>query len=111
MPEAFSFNREFDFVRLDGLRRATGRPSHEWDLYILKELIDNALDADGKWTHNHDGTVDITIDIHYRHNEAQEIHALEIAVRNRAPFPLDFELLTALFDLTAYTSNKSHTNY
>ncbi len=32
MPEAFSFNREFDFIRLDGLRRATGRPPPKWDL-------------------------------------------------------------------------------
>src|SRR5262245_44829921 len=46
MAEAFSFNREFDFVRLEGLSRATGRPPHEWDLYIVKELVDNALDAD-----------------------------------------------------------------
>jgi hypothetical protein len=40
MPEAFSFNREYDFVRMEGLYRATGRPAHEWDIYILKELID-----------------------------------------------------------------------
>ena len=46
MPKAFSFNREFDFVRLNGLSRVTGCLSHEWDLYIVKELIDNALDAD-----------------------------------------------------------------
>lgn len=35
MSKEYSFNREFDYIRQDGLRRATGRPLHEWDFYII----------------------------------------------------------------------------
>jgi hypothetical protein len=66
MTEAFSFNREFDFVRLDGLRRATGQPAHDWDIYIIKELIDNALDSDENlWQKNSKQCPHIKIEIEY----------------------------------------------
>jgi len=102
-------HREFDYLQLHWLEKTTGRPSHEWDLYIIKELLDNALDADERWVREHDGMVELTIDLHYRHLEVLDIHSLDIAVFNRAPFPTD--LLPAIFDLTAYTSDKSHYNY
>jgi len=102
-------HREFDYLELHWLEKTTGRPSHEWDLYIIKELLDNALDADEHWAREHDGTVELTVDLHYRHLDVLDIHSLDIAVFNRAPFPTD--LLAAIFDLTAYTSDKSHYNY
>jgi len=102
-------HREFDYLQLHWLEKTTGRPSHEWDLYIIKELLDNALDADERWTRERSGTVELTVDLYYRHIEVLDIHSLDIAVFNRAPFPTD--LLSAIFDLTAYTSDKSHYNY
>lgn len=34
---------EWEFLRLEGLQKLTGIMAYDWDLYILKELIDNAL--------------------------------------------------------------------
>jgi hypothetical protein len=102
-------HREFDYLQLHWLEKTAGRPSHEWDLYIVKELLDNALDADERWAREHGGAVELTVDLHYRHIEVLDIHSLDIAVFNCAPFPTD--LLPAIFDLTAYTSDKSHYNY
>jgi hypothetical protein len=101
--------REFDYLQLHWLEKTTGRPSHEWDLYIVKELFDNALDADEQWGREHSGAVELTVDLHYRDIDVLDIHSLDVAVFNRAPFPTG--LLPAIFDLTAYTSDKSHYNY
>ena len=89
MPEAFSYNREFDFVRLDGLRRATGRPPHEWDLYIVKELIDNALDADeALW--RDDSTQPPRISVHFEYFEVEDLGTTQVHIKvtNRARFPV-----------------------
>jgi len=101
--------REFDYLQLHWLEKTTGRPSHEWDLYVVKELLDNALDADERWACDHGNPIELTVDLHYQHSDVLDIHSLDIAVFNRAPFPTD--LLPAIFDLTAYTSDKSHYNY
>lgn len=52
MTHAFAFRREWDYVDRLHLQKVTGRPAHEWDLYILKELLDNALDADEETWHS-----------------------------------------------------------
>lgn len=101
-------HRTFDYIQLRWLEKTSGRPAHEWDLYIVKELLDNALDADERWTREWGGAIELTIDLHYRRAEALNIHFLDIAVANRAPFPITH--LPAIFDLTAYTSDKSHYN-
>src|SRR5438046_2037706 len=105
MPEAFSLNREFDFVRLDGLRRATGRPAHEWDLYILKELIDNALDADESlWRDNPAEFPCVRVQMEYisvPHRSQQ----LSVQVSNRAVFPV--EQIADIFATQRYTSRKA----
>jgi hypothetical protein len=100
MPEAFSFNREFDFVRPDRLCRTTGRPSHEWDFYIIKELIDNALDADeGHWLKDLHQYPDLKIRIEYTAKQ------LFVEVRNRSVFPA--ELIPEIFATQQYTSRKA----
>lgn len=110
IPSCFTTrHREFDYLQLHWLEKTSGRPSHDWDLYIIKELLDNALDADDRWAREHTETIELTVDLHYRHIEALDIHSLDIVVCNRAPFPTN--LLTNIFDLTAYTSDKSHYNY
>jgi hypothetical protein len=106
MPEAFSFNREFDFVRLDGLRRATGLPPHEWDLYIVKELIDNALDADeALWQADRRQWPRVEIRMEYISIPARRAQQLLIQVSNRAVFPV--EQLADIFATQWYTSRKA----
>ncbi len=106
MHTPFSFNREFDFVRLDGLRRATGRPPHEWDIYIIKELLDNALDADDVlWQHDHTQYPIVRISIEYTPIPKMKAQQLEISVSNRALFPV--ELIEDIFNTMCYTSRKS----
>jgi nucleoside 2-deoxyribosyltransferase len=101
----------FDYLERRWLEKTTGRPAPEWDRYIIKELLDNALDADERWSREHGGMPTLTVDLHYRNNAALKLNSLDIAVSNRAPFPEPAEMLPAIFDLSAYTSNKSHYNY
>src|SRR5947209_4301135 len=104
MLEAFSFNREYDYVRLDGLSRATGRPAHEWDLYILKELIDNALDADESLWCN-DLKQYPSLRIYMAYVNLPDRQQLLVQVGNRAIFPVD--RIDAIFDTRLYTSRKA----
>ncbi|NET56587.1 MAG: ATP-binding protein [Symploca sp. SIO2E6] len=106
MREAFSLNREFDYVRLDGLRRATGQPAHEWDIYIVKELIDNALDADESlWQ---DGVTVLHphhILIEYISIPKLQSQQLFIQVTNNAIFPVS--KIEDIFATQSYTSHKA----
>jgi hypothetical protein len=106
MGTAYSLNREFDFVRMDGLRRATGRPPHEWDLYILKELLDNALDADEvEWRKDVTRLPYIQVCIGYIPVPELKSQQLSIEVGNRAAFPI--EQVPDIFDTKRYTSRKA----
>jgi hypothetical protein len=106
MHTPFSFNREFDFVRIDGLRRATGRPPHEWDIYILKELLDNALDADdAPWQRNHTHYPTMHVSVEYIPIPKMKAQQLLIKVSNRAMFPV--ELIEDIFHTMWYTSRKA----
>ena len=105
MHKAFSFNREFDFVRLDGLRRATGRPPHEWDIYIIKELLDNALDADDMlWQRDYGEYPIVDVSIEYVPIPKMRAQQLLISVGNRALFPV--EMIGDIFHTMWYTSRK-----
>jgi DNA topoisomerase VI subunit B len=106
MTTAFSHNREFDFVRMDGLRRATGRPPHEWDFYILKELLDNALDADEvEWRRDASNSPRIAVCVEYIPVPELKSQQLSIEVSNRAVFPV--EQVPDIFDTKRYTSRKA----
>src|SRR5262245_41911953 len=106
MPEPFSFNREFDFVRLDGLRRVTGRPAHEWDLYIVKELLDNALDADDAlWCDDPAQLPRIQVRVEYIPVPARRAQQLFVQVGNRAVFPV--RQIDEVFATQRYTSRKA----
>lgn len=106
LNETFSTNREFDFVRLDGLRRATGRPAHEWDLYILKELVDNALDADERlWQQDPALFPDIAVRMEYTFIPLHNARRLIVEVQNRALFPADH--IPEIFATARYTSSKT----
>lgn len=106
MPETYSISREFDFVRLDGLRRVTGRPPHEWDLYIVKELIDNALDADEVlWYKDPEQSPHLRIRMEYVKIPEPESQQLLVRVSNRARFPVD--QIEDIFATQWYTSRKA----
>lgn len=106
MPEAFSFNREYDFVRMEGLYRATGRPAHEWDIYILKELIDNALDADESlWRHDLQQAPSLHIHLEYISVPPPLCQQLLVRVSNRALFPV--HQMQDIFATQWYTSRKA----
>lgn len=42
---SFSTNRQLEFFSVKELTTQTGHPEHEWPLVIVKELVDNGLDA------------------------------------------------------------------
>ncbi|NJL57938.1 ATP-binding protein, partial [bacterium] len=92
MQESQHFTRTsvFDFVRIEGLQKLTSVTAHDWDLYIVKELVDNALDADEAITGDEDqpGTQHPRISVEMHYGSDGPDHWLEIIVRNRAPFPL-----------------------
>jgi len=110
-PTYSTRQRTFDYIQKHWLEKTTGRPAHEWDLYVVKELIDNALDADQRWMLDHGSPVEVNIDIRYRRKKGTGVFSLAIAVCHQAPFPLEGDLLTAIFALAAYPSDKGHTNY
>jgi hypothetical protein len=104
MREAFSLNREFDYVRMEGLRRATGLPEHEWDLYIVKELVDNALDADDLLWHDNPSQPP-QVEVRLEYFEASGTIQVQVSVANRARFPV--EQLDDIFATGWYTSRKA----
>lgn len=68
-----------DYVRLEGLQKLTNVSAHEWDLYILKELVDNALDADEA------AGITPRVSVEMRYDGL----GLTVIVRNQAQFPMD----------------------
>ena len=43
--KAFTTSRVMDFFSAKELAAQTGHPEHEWPLVVVKELVDNSLDA------------------------------------------------------------------
>ena len=98
-------NREFDFVSIDGLRKITGRPAHEWDVYIIKELVDNALDAEeSRRTDLSKPTIEINVNAIYKTDRKMGTRQVEILVSSKAPFP--FAQLPELFSPRTYCTDK-----
>src|SRR6185312_2378824 len=98
-------NREFDYVRLEGLCLATGRPAHEWDIYIIKELLDNALDADDSLWRLTGKPAAIEIEIEYVRFPEQRSSQFYVQVANQSHFPVD--QIRDIFDPRRYTSKKA----
>ncbi|HRF93887.1 MAG TPA: hypothetical protein PLZ51_01770, partial [Aggregatilineales bacterium] len=96
-----SRSQSYDFIRLEGLQKLTNVTAHDWDLYILKELVDNALDADeadGKAPHIH-----VVMSYMEEKQGDRKERAISITVSNTARFPL--ERVKDLFDLDKRVSN------
>ncbi len=99
-------SQSYDFIRLEGLQKLTNVTAHDWDLYILKELVDNALDADeadGRAPHIH-------VVMRYMEEKMadRKERAVSIEVSNSARFPL--ERVQDLFALDKRVSNKDYYN-
>jgi hypothetical protein len=104
MSRDYSISRAFDYVRRDGLFLVTGRQPHDWDMYIIKELIDNALDADDAlWAQDFSKRPQIVVNVEY--GQIQDRRNLIVEVRNRALFPTD--KIQKILDPHWYTSSKS----
>jgi len=99
-----SRSQSSDFIRLEGLQKLTNVTAHDWDLYILKELVDNALDADEMIQHEI-GSPAIRVIMEYD----REAYGLRVTVSNRAQFPLEF--VRDLFDLEKRVSVKDYYNH
>lgn len=104
----YSTSRAFDYINLEKLNLVTGRPAHEWDLYIIKELIDNALDADDYlWSRDILKRPTISINVEYKKisEDMSDRTELIVEVRNQALFPR--HKIKEIFDPNWYTSSKS----
>lgn len=99
-----SRSQSSDYIRLEGLQKLTNVTAHDWDLYILKELVDNALDADEMVQHEN-GSPHIRVIMEYD----REGNGLRVTVANRAIFPLDY--VENLFDLEKRVSVKDYYNH
>ncbi len=99
-----SRSQSSDFIRLEGLQKLTNVTAHDWDLYILKELVDNALDADEMVQHEN-GSPSIRVVMEYD----RQGNGLRVTVTNRALFPLEY--VGDLFDLEKRVSVKDYYNH
>ena len=99
-----SRSQSSDYIRLEGLQKLTNVTAHDWDLYILKELVDNALDADEMVQHEN-GPPSIRIIMEYD----RQGNGLRVTVTNRALFPLEY--VGDLFDLEKRVSVKDYYNH
>jgi hypothetical protein len=101
MPQSIHLlgrRREFDYIEKDWLERLTTGSAHEWDIYIVKELVDNALDADE--AQGLAPRVGVQM--------AYEAEGLEVRVSNLARFPTDY--LERFFNLEEYVTIKDYFN-
>jgi hypothetical protein len=99
-----SRSQSSDFIRLEGLQKLTNVTAHDWDLYILKELVDNALDAD-EMVHHESGSPSIRVVMEYD----RQGNGLRVTVTNSALFPLEY--VSDLFDLEKRVSVKDYYNH
>jgi hypothetical protein len=98
-------SRKLDYLQLQWLEKTTGVSAANWDLYVIKELIDNALDADEAAGFD---PVEIEVNIRYARDKERDLFSLEIDVANQAVFPL--KQVNKVFDLGYYASSKSGLN-
>jgi hypothetical protein len=99
MLPLFAKSRIFDYLEKKGLEKTTDVNAGDWHLYILKELIDNALDADE--ASGLASTLRITL-------KYQASGHLLIRVSNPAQFPVDD--IPSIFALDTYVSVKDYFN-
>lgn len=111
MTLLLSRSQESDFVRQEGLQKLTNVAAYDWDLYILKEFVDNALDADE--SDPNISTPEVRIRMSYDTarvtSSKRTERSLFVEVHNRARFPL--EHILELFDLKQRVSVKDYYKY
>lgn len=90
----------FDFIKREGLQKLSGVTAHEWDLYILKELLDNALDADEADKNMEHPRIEAIV----IYNRANNNQSFSIEVKNQSNFPI--ENTQEIFDFSYRASDK-----
>jgi len=98
-------SRKLDYLQLQWLEKTTGQSAANWDIYVLKELIDNALDADEAARIE---SINIKVSARYARHQERDLFSLEIDVANTAIFPLTH--IEQIFDFDIYASSKSGIN-
>ena len=98
-------SRMLDYLQLQWLEKTTGLSAANWDLYVIKELIDNALDADEAQGRE---PIEIVVDVRYARDEERQLFSVEIDVANQSSFPVG--QIDNIFDLAFYASSKSGLN-
>lgn len=98
-PPILAKNRAFDYLEKRGLEKITDVNAGDWHIYILKELIDNALDADE--------AAGLAPRVHVTFAYRSSGHLL-ICVANAARFPA--AATEKLFALQTYASVKDFFN-
>jgi len=97
----------YDFVRLEGLQKLT-ITAHDWDLYVVKELIDNGLDADEADPNITTPHIRVSVQYVENHLPNGNERSVFIVVSNLSRFPV--EQLDDLFDLDKRVSDKQYYN-
>ncbi|GAB5494574.1 MAG: hypothetical protein Phog2KO_47890 [Phototrophicaceae bacterium] len=98
MAKLYGRSNEMDFVRLEGLQKLTATAAHDWDIYIFKELIDNALDADEADPDIYKPRVEAEVRYHKT--------GFSITVANQSIFPV--KKLDQIFNLRKRVSVKDY---
>jgi DNA topoisomerase VI subunit B len=106
MPKFLSKSLTAEFIYLDGLQRLTNVTAHDWDLYIFKELVDNALDADEADPKVITPHVSVVVSYTEGSREGNHDRALSIKVTNQSQFPLD--RIEDVFDFNRRASVKNY---
>jgi DNA topoisomerase VI subunit B len=94
--EILTFSRDLEFFELNTLRAATGQNEGHFHHVILKELIDNALDACERDSVN----PEILVEIWQRDNR------YNFKIGDNAG-GLDKDVIERIIDIRSFTSNKS----
>ena len=94
-----SKKRIFDYLEKKGLEKITDVNAGKWHHYLVKELVDNALDADEA------SGLAPRVEVFFAYRSSGQ---LVVRVRNAAKFPLD--AIEKIFALETYASVKDYYN-
>jgi DNA topoisomerase VI subunit B len=87
----------------DRLETLTGQPSGDWGRYVVKELVDNALEAAEQADHD-EPAVSLSLNVEAQGRRA---YARRVTVANNGP-DFDRETLKQITDVTEFGGTKRH---
>ena len=96
-------SRASDNFTKHGLRTLTGQPSGKWGRYVVKELVDNALEAAEQADHD-EPAVSVSLDVE---GHPQRRYVRRVTVTDNGP-GFDRETLEQIADVTEFGGTKRH---